>query len=241
MKRRASSIIPAACLAMAMAAGAQGGDSTIYGMVSYREGGPANARIYYARLGKYRQTTSRFKAGQNIGYEIRNLLPGRYELVVQAPGARPQRIWGISLMSFDKKLVNVTVDRCSPEQELFWQERGQIRITDLPHDWEGGWLLGSLLAADGLPHAPRLLRIAHAAAGHVGPAVRAHRHGEAEADPGGEGGGGAEGAHRATHDPRAGWGGDGSTGARTHAGAPGAAAEVGPREREAPSCRAANS
>jgi hypothetical protein len=132
------------------AAGAQGGDSSISGLVVYRGGEPANARIYVGREGKYRQVTSKFRAGQNVGFRLEQLLPGRYELLVTAPNAQPRRIWGIKLMTFEQRKVDVALDRATtPEQEVFYLEHNFPRLDDLPRDWEEGWLRGTVLSARG--------------------------------------------------------------------------------------------
>jgi len=140
----------AGCLAVAAAAAAQGGDSSISGVVVYRGGEAANARIYVGRQGKYRQVTSRFRAGQNVGYRLEQLLPGRYELIFTAPNAQPRRVWGVTLMTFDQRKVDMALDRIThPEQELFYLEQGFPRLDDMPLHWEEGWLRGSVLTEKG--------------------------------------------------------------------------------------------
>lgn len=136
--------------ALTSAAFAQG-NSSLFGMVIYRGGEPATARIYVGREGSYRQITSKFRAGRNIGFRLEGILPGRYELLVTAPGGQPRRIWGVQVSSFEQKEVSVTLNRVTPEQELFCVEQGAPRMDDLPQNWQGGWLQGSLLNEQGNP------------------------------------------------------------------------------------------
>lgn len=133
-----------------LAAVAQGGDSSIFGLVVYRGAESANSRVYIGREGKYRQVTSKFKAGQNIGFRMDGVLPGRYELLVTAPGGQPRRIWGVKVQSFEQKQVDVALDRCTtPEQELFYIEQGAPRSEDTIREWEGGWIQGSIVNEKG--------------------------------------------------------------------------------------------
>lgn len=126
------------------------GDSSIRGLVVYRGGEAATARIYVGREGKYKQVTSKFRGGRNVGYRLEGLLPGRYELLVTAPGAQARRIWGVKLNTYDQREVNVALDRAgTSEQGHFYLEEGAPRTDDLPRPWEGGWLQGTLLSEKG--------------------------------------------------------------------------------------------
>jgi len=145
---------PAAAILIALLASqaaAQFGQSSITGMVTYRNGEPANARIYVGREGKYRSVSSKFRAGRNIGYQLRDLQLGRYELLVTAPGAQPRRIWGVTVGSFDQKTLNLVMDRVPPDVELEYREEGAPNRDDVPRDWAGGWLEGRILTAEGYP------------------------------------------------------------------------------------------
>ncbi|MGV3724290.1 MAG: carboxypeptidase-like regulatory domain-containing protein [Actinomycetota bacterium] len=133
------------------AARAQVGNSSISGMITYSDGTPANGRVFVGFQGKYRQIGSRFRGGKNTGYTITGLLPGRYELIVTAPGAKPRRIWGATVGSFEEKLVNVELMRCTTEEERFYTETGMALLADTPQAWEGGWLQGILLTEGGAP------------------------------------------------------------------------------------------
>jgi hypothetical protein len=144
--------ITAFCLlALVQPARAQVGDSKISGLVTYSDGQPANARVFVGFQGKYRQVATRFRAGKNSGYTIGGLLPGRYELVVTAPAGKPQRIWGVTVGSFDDKQVNVVLQRCAAGEERFYTESGIPLQADMPHGWQGGWLQGTIMNAAGAP------------------------------------------------------------------------------------------
>ena len=126
------------------------GDSSLFGMVLYRGGEAANARVYVGREGKYKQVITKFRAGKNIGYRLEGLNPGRYELLITATGAQARRAWGVKLGTYDQREINVTLDRATtPEQEHFYLEHGVPANDDLPRPWEGGWLQGSILSEAG--------------------------------------------------------------------------------------------
>lgn len=144
-------LLTVAALLGVPAARAQVGNSSISGMITYSDGAPANGRVFVGFQGKYRQIGTRFRGGKNTGYTITGLLPGRYELIVTAPGSKPQRIWGVTVGSFEEKLVNVTLARCTREEERFYTETGMALLADTPHQWEGGWLQGILLTESGSP------------------------------------------------------------------------------------------
>ena len=150
--RAAAFWIAALCVAaLAPPVRAQTGDSSLSGLVTYSDGQPANARVFVGFQGKYRQISTRFKGGKNVGYTINRLLPGRYELVVTAPAGKPQRIWGVAVGSFEEKQVNVVLQRCAAGEERFYTETGIPLQADVPHDWQGGWLVGTVLNSDGNP------------------------------------------------------------------------------------------
>lgn len=130
---------------------AQTGNSTLSGLVTYRGGNLANARIYLGREGKYRSLTVKFRAGKNIGYSIPALTPGRYELIAAATGARPRRIWGVKINSFEEKQLNVVLEPCAPADELFYTEEGTAIREDMPRTWGGGWLQSVFLTEQGAP------------------------------------------------------------------------------------------
>ncbi len=147
---RRECLVAAGAFAVALPGGeppaaAQTGNSSLSGLVTYEGGEPAAARIYYAREGKYRQTTSRFRGGRNQGFSITGMLPGRYELVVTAPGAKPKRIWGVVIAGFEKKELPVVLQRGTPEEEMFFVESGVPIREDMPRDWSGAWVTGILL------------------------------------------------------------------------------------------------
>src|SRR5579872_5222168 len=71
---------------------AQTGNSSLGGMVVYRGGDPAEARLWIGHEGHYRQTTCKTRGGKNVGYKLNGVIQGRYEVVVTAPGAQPRRI-----------------------------------------------------------------------------------------------------------------------------------------------------
>lgn len=144
-------VLAAIAVVAAPVAQAQVGNSTIQGMITYSDGMPANGRVFIGHKGKYRQVGSRFRGGKNMGYQIPGLLAGRYELIVTAPGAKPRRIWGTTVGSFDQKVVNVVLTRCKPEEEYFYTETGIPLLDDQPHDWQGGWLQGIALTETGVP------------------------------------------------------------------------------------------
>jgi hypothetical protein len=136
---------------LAPMASAQVGNSTIHGLITYSDGTLANGRVFVGFKGKYRQVGSRFRGGKNVGYQMPGLLAGRYELIVTAPGAKPQRIWGTTVGTFEQKQVNVTLQRCTPPEERFYTETGVALLDDQPHDWQGGWLQGIVLNDAGNP------------------------------------------------------------------------------------------
>jgi len=133
------------------AARAQVGNSTISGLITYSDGTLANGRVFVGHKGKYRQFGSRFRGGKNTGYTITGLLAGRYELIVTAPGAKPRRIWGTTVGTFEEKMVNVVLARCTAAEERFYTETGMALLEDTPQGWQGGWLQGILLTEEGLP------------------------------------------------------------------------------------------
>jgi hypothetical protein len=137
--------------ALAQPARAQVGNSTLSGIVNYSDGQPANARIFVGIQGKYRQISTRVRGGKSVGYTINGLLPGRYELVITAPAGKPQRIWGVTIGSFEEKQVNVVLQRCAAGEERFYTETGVPIQADVPHDWQGGWVIGTILNPDGNP------------------------------------------------------------------------------------------
>jgi hypothetical protein len=86
-----------------------------------------------------------------MGYTIGGLLPGRYEILVIAPGAHPKRIWGTNLGSFEEKQVNVVLRRANGAEEMYYDEEGVPLKGDQPREWQGGWLEGIILSEKGVP------------------------------------------------------------------------------------------
>lgn len=139
-------LVPASLLA------AEVGFSTLKGMVVYRGGEPANARIYAAHEGRYRSYTSKFKQDTNLGYTMENVRPGRYELVVTAPDAKPLRVFGVDLQPSMDREVNITLSKSEdPVDRLFFREQGRPSRQDVPRKWDGGWIEGTVLTEEGLP------------------------------------------------------------------------------------------
>ncbi len=130
---------------------AQTGQTTLTGMVTYRGGNVANARLYIAREAKYRSYAVKFRGGRNVGYSIPGLVAGRHELFVVAPSAHPKRIWGVDLDTFGEKQVNVVLEPAAPANALFYQEEGIPIREDMPRNWVGGWLELRLLTEQGAP------------------------------------------------------------------------------------------
>lgn len=129
----------------------QTGQTTLSGMVTYRGGNPANARVYIAKEGKYRSYAVKFRGGRNRGYTIPALTAGRHELFVVAPSAHPKRIWGVDLDNFGEEQVNIVLEPASPANTLFYQEEGVPIREDMPRNWGGGWLELRLLTEQGAP------------------------------------------------------------------------------------------
>ena len=130
----------------------QTGDSSLSGMVTYRDGQPASAVLYIGRQGKYRQTTCKLKAGKNVGYTLLGMLPGRHEIMVTAPGAKPKRLWGLQMMNAQQRQLNIVLDRANTAaEELYYSEEGDPIREDMPREWNGGWLEGIIVNSKGDP------------------------------------------------------------------------------------------